>query len=291
MSHRPVILSPGALMDPHKFVNKWKAAELKERSAAQEHWIDVCRMIGQPTPAEHDKTGTEYCFERGAQKTTGGDGWADVWWSSRFAVEYKGKRKDLARAYDQLLLYRESLENPPLLIVIDLDRFEVHTNFTGTAKRIFKFNLDDIAGGRPVKVETTESTPPSFTAIEVLRYAFTDQQKLKPTVSSEYITKEASAGFARIAESMRARGIEPHVAAHFLMKCLFCLFAEDIELLPEKVFERSVGKAKKDPDKLADHMGRLFAAMKDGGEFALETIPWFNGGLFDDAPPIEMTAD
>lgn len=42
-------------MEPHDFVNKWQAAELKERSAAQEHWIDLCRMLGQPTPAEHVK--------------------------------------------------------------------------------------------------------------------------------------------------------------------------------------------------------------------------------------------
>ncbi|MEZ5992702.1 MAG: type IIL restriction-modification enzyme MmeI [Planctomycetota bacterium] len=276
-------------MTPDEFVAKWKPSELKERSAAQEHWIDVCRMLGQPTPAEHDKTGTEYCFERGAEKTGGGDGWADVWWRNRFAVEYKGKRKDLVKAYDQLLLYRESLGNPPILMVIDLDRFEVHTNFTGTAKRVFKFSLDDIAGGDAVTVETTETTPPVLTAVEVLRLAFIQPDKLKPTITSEYVTSEASAGFARIAQSMRDRGIEPHDAAHFLMKCLFCLFSEDINLLPEKVFERSLRKGKDDPPKLKGHMDKLFAAMQTGGEFALETIPWFNGGLFDDAPALELT--
>lgn len=276
-------------MTPDEFVAKWKPSELKERSAAQEHWIDVCRMLGQPTPAEHDKTGTEYCFERGAEKTGGGDGWADVWWRNRFAVEYKGKRKDLVKAYEQLLLYRESLGNPPILMVIDLDRFEVHTNFTGTAKRIFKFSLDDIAGGDAVTVETTETTPPALTAVEVLRLAFIEPDKLKPTITSEYVTSEASAGFARIAQSMRDRGIEPHDAAHFLMKCLFCLFSEDINLLPEKVFERSLRKGKDDPPKLKGHMDKLFAAMQTGGEFALETIPWFNGGLFDDAPALELT--
>ena len=51
----------------------------------------------------------------------------------RFGWEYKRKRKNLKDAYDQLLLYREDLENPPLLVVCDLDRFEIHTNFTGTA--------------------------------------------------------------------------------------------------------------------------------------------------------------
>ena len=52
---------------------------------------------------------------------------------------------DLGAAYDQLLRYREGLDNPPLLVVCDLERFEVHTNFTGTAKRVYRFTLADLA--------------------------------------------------------------------------------------------------------------------------------------------------
>ena len=66
-------------MTPGEFIAKWLASELKERSAAQEHFIDLCRLLGEPTPAEADPTGDTYCFERGARKDTGGDGWADVW--------------------------------------------------------------------------------------------------------------------------------------------------------------------------------------------------------------------
>ena len=57
----------------------------------------------------------------------------NVWRRGHFAWEYKGKHKDLAAAYKQLLDYREDLENPPLLVVCDMNRFEVHTNFTATA--------------------------------------------------------------------------------------------------------------------------------------------------------------
>ena len=63
-------------MTPGAFIAKWRASELKERSAAQEHFIDLCRLLGEPTPAEADPTGEHYCFERGARKDTGGDGWA-----------------------------------------------------------------------------------------------------------------------------------------------------------------------------------------------------------------------
>ena len=52
---------------------------MKKRYGSQEYFIDLCRLLGEPTPAEADPTGHRYCFERGARKDTGGDGWADVW--------------------------------------------------------------------------------------------------------------------------------------------------------------------------------------------------------------------
>src|SRR5205809_1147447 len=73
------------------------------------------------------------------------DGFDDVWKRGHFGWEYKGKKKDLKAAYEQLLRYREALDNPPLLVVCDLDRFEVHTNFTGTTKRVYRFSLADLA--------------------------------------------------------------------------------------------------------------------------------------------------
>ena len=87
-------------MTPHEFIAKWRASELKESSASQEHFIDLCRLLDEPTPAEADPTGDHYCFERGARTDTGGDGWADVWKRHHFAWEYKGKRKDLDTAFN-----------------------------------------------------------------------------------------------------------------------------------------------------------------------------------------------
>jgi hypothetical protein len=126
-------------MTPPQFIAKWQKANLSERSAAQQHFLDLCDLLGQPKPAAADPEGTWYTFERGAHKTGGGE--ADVWLRGHFAWEYKRKHKDLAAAYRQLLLYREDLENPPLLVVCDLDRFEVHTNFTGTIARVYAFHL------------------------------------------------------------------------------------------------------------------------------------------------------
>ncbi len=121
-------------MNPIEFQRKWIGVELNVRAAAQEHLLDLCRVLGHQTPAEMDREGTTFTFERGAAKSIGGEGWADVWYRGHFAWEYKGRRANLKAAYDQLNLYRESLENPPLLIVSDLNKIEIHTNFTGTVK-------------------------------------------------------------------------------------------------------------------------------------------------------------
>ena len=115
-----------------EFIAKWRKVELKERSAAQEHFIDLCNVFEHHTPAAGDPTGATYCFEKGISKHGGGDGFADVWKKGFFGWEYKGKHKDLDAAYNQLLLYRDALANPPLLVLCDLDRIIVRTHFTGT---------------------------------------------------------------------------------------------------------------------------------------------------------------
>jgi hypothetical protein len=116
-------------MNVIEFQAKWRDSTLKESASAKEHFIDLCRVLGMPTPAEADKSGSFYTFEKGATKTEGGQGFADVWYREHFAWEYKGPTGDLEKAYRQLKQYVEALESPPLLVVSDQVRFEIHTNF------------------------------------------------------------------------------------------------------------------------------------------------------------------
>ena len=132
-------------MTPQQFIAKWKKAQLSERSAAQQHFLDLCELLDHPKPAEVDPAGKWFTFERGVNTSDDRKGWADVWLDGRFGWEYKGKHKDLDAAYNQLLKYREALENPPLLVVCDLDQFEIHTNFTAKPTVVFAFDLDHLA--------------------------------------------------------------------------------------------------------------------------------------------------
>lgn len=64
-----------------------------------------------------------------------GDGFADVWYRGYFAWEYKRPGGDLEKAYKQLKLYAEALENPPLLIVSVMEKIEIHTKWTNSASQ------------------------------------------------------------------------------------------------------------------------------------------------------------
>ena len=85
-------------MTPQEFIAKWKKADLSERSACQQHFLDLCDLLNQPKPAEVDPKGDWYTFEKGVDKSDGGKGFADVWMQSKFGWEYKGKHKNLTTA-------------------------------------------------------------------------------------------------------------------------------------------------------------------------------------------------
>lgn len=260
-------------LSPQEFVAKWRQASLKERSAYQEHFIDVCRMLGHATPAEIDPTGQFFTFEAGASKLTGEQGWADVWYKGHFAWEYKGKHANLEKAYRQLLQYREALQNPPLLVVSDFEEIHVHTNFTNTIKRIYRITLDDLL--RPESQAW-------------LRSVFYNPEALRATQSTEHVTQQAASQFARIAEVLRGYGEEPPQIAHFLIRLLFCLFAEDVGLLPGDLFTRLVERSRTKPQAFTAQLRQLFAAMSAGGWFGAEEIHHFDGRLFDDDRVLEL---
>ncbi|MBI4877145.1 MAG: class I SAM-dependent DNA methyltransferase, partial [Acidobacteria bacterium] len=254
-------------MTPFEFHEKWRLSTLKESSGAQQHFLDLCALLGETTPAQADPDGTWYTFEKGAPKTGGGDGFADVWKRGCFAWEYKGKHKDLHAALAQLEKYAAALENPPLLVVSDMETIRVHTRFTNTVQQIHELSLSDLL---------------SSEKRALLKRIFSDPESLKPGITREALTEEAAETFAGLAQALRERGHAPQRVAHFVNKLLFCLFAEDIGILPTKLLTRLLEASRRRPDRFQDMAGRLFAAMRDGGDFDLEIIDWFNGGLFDD---------
>lgn len=277
-------------MTPKDFAAKWSQSELKERAAYQEHWRDLCAMLEQPTPTEVDTKGDEYCFEKGAKKADGSDGFADVWWRGRFAVEYKAPGKSLNLAYKQLNDYQSALERPPLMMVCDHFNFRIHTNFTNAKSVVWEFTLNDLAQGTKIEPFPPGQTPTA--PFELLRNLFSNQDWFHPGKHAERVTREAAAFFAAVSASLERRPknsrVDPVVAAHFLMKCLFCFFAEDAGILKNRAFRDILQMSKEFPEDIQTAMSDLFAALANGGAFKYERVAHINGGLFDNTAALRL---
>jgi hypothetical protein len=94
---------------PQDFVSKWRRVTAREKQTYQEHFLDLCQLVGHPTPNEYDPTGTRFGFERDTPKTIGGRDWADIAKLRFFGWDYKGKNAAPDKAYDRLLRYRDAL--------------------------------------------------------------------------------------------------------------------------------------------------------------------------------------
>lgn len=264
------------LVQPTKvaeFISRWHGNPASERAGAQPFFLDLCDLLGVDRPGSDPNN---YCFERGANRTGAKHGWADVWKRGCFAWENKRPGKDLGEALKQLMTYALALDNPPLLVVSDREIIRIHTHFTGTPSEAHVIYIRDIG---------------SVENLQILRWVFTDPEKFRPQRTVRDITAEAAGRFAEIARTLTAKGYAPQKVAHFLIQCLFCMFAEDVGLLPENRFLHIVEKSAGTPEKLAARLGDLFARMRTGGEHWDEEIHWFNGGLFETIEPIPLDAD
>ena len=174
----------------------------------------------------------------------------------------------------QLRRYVLALENPPLLIVSDMLRFRIHTNWTNSVSRTYEFGLDDLADGA---------------TRDKLKWAFSDPGRLRPGETRHMLTERVAATFVTVAQTLRERGHDPYEVAHFVQRLVFCMFADDVGLLPDQMFTRMLKQARLAPSDFVALASDLFRAMAHGGRIGFEPVDWFDGGLFDDesALPLE----
>ncbi len=267
-------------MTPQDFISKWGAPDgvpgpayaLNEEQGAQSHFLDLCELLGVPKPGSAEG----YRFEEKSSIVGGKTGYADVFMRGVFAWENKAPGKNLDTALKQLLTYSLALSNPPILVVSDRLCIRIHTQFTGHPSATHTVSID-------------EMDQPGNLAL--LRRIWQAPESFKPRQTNRDITEAAARSFAALAESLRQRGStagespasaqqRANQVAHFLTQCLFCFFAEDVGLLPGRMFERLLGNKQASPERLAQGLTQLFTTMQSGGLYGVDDIPWFNGGLF-----------
>ena len=152
-------------------------------------------------------------------------------------------------------------------------RFRIRTNWTNSVSRTHEFELDDLADA---------------STRDRLKWAFSDPDRLRPGETRQSLTERVAASFAAVAQALRERGHDPQAVAHFINRLVFCMFADDVGLLPDHMFTRMLRHARPAPERFVELAGDLFEVMATGGRVGFETVAWFNGGLFDDSTALPL---
>ncbi len=280
------------------FITRWQGVQLttaSELSSSQTFILDLCTLLGVPTPLPSQEQ--DYMFERpitfqhGDGSTSAGR--IDCYRRSAFVWESKklrntpvaGKRFDIA-----LLAARAQAENyaralpqaeitqgrPPFLVVADIGHvLEIYADFTQSGATYTPF-----PDPRHHRITLADLHDPAIR--ERLSKIWLDPLALDPSRASARVTREVSEQLAGLAKSLEQSGHRADHVAAFLTRCLFSMFAEDVELLPKGSFAGLLESHGKDPATLQRMLQALWADMDSGGfSAALATqVLKFNGKLF-----------
>ena len=255
-------------MTPSEFMAKWKDNTFGERQASQPMFDDICRLVGHQTPSEF-KNPAVFTFEKGVP-----GGSADAYFEDHFGWEFKGKDSDLDEALLQLLRYSVYLRTPPLLIVSSFNTIRIRTNFPGMETVLHEFPVAGLGDQENLRK---------------LKCAFFAPADLRPNRSVEDVTRETADLFLDIVSDMEKRNEDPERLARFLNQLVFCLYAEDAGLLPNKLFTELVHQQFRNPELFNQGVQSLFREMATGGLYGSTEVQHFDGDLFDNSETVELS--
>ena len=256
-------------LTPQLFIDKWQNTRFGERQAAQEWFTDLCRLVGHPTPVERNDP-ENFTFEKHVP-----GGFADAYLANHFAWEFKKREFQLPGAFNQLLRYQIYLRTPPLLITSSFELIRIQTNFPGKETVVHELSIYDLA------------YPERFKQLLNIFFA---PQEFEPDRTPEDVTQETAGLFREIVEDMERRDAANEELAKYMNQLIFCLYAEDTDLLPNKLFAGITVGYWSDPREFNLFIQDLFEAMSAGGRYGSDSIRHFNGDLFSSVNPVELSA-
>jgi hypothetical protein len=311
---------------PSEFLEKWSGSAAAERSNAQSFVIDLCAVfnVDPPHAATSDADRDSYVFEKpvtiaheGRQQSIG---FIDLFKRGHFILEAKqGSEESSSRlgtakrgsaawhiamqdAFGQALKYARAMDAPPpFLIVAEVGYcFDLYASFDRTASyRAFPDAVNSRFYLRHLfrQPHDPEPDPIEFLPEERhltefgrrLRRVFINPYELDPSKHAANITREVAARIATIAKQLETGGHDPELVAKFLMRCLFTMFAEDVGLLPSRIFSDAFEGWWDAPERFKPDIEELWQKMNEGGVLWGKGKVWrFNGGLFDRPVAIDL---
>ena len=256
-------------MTPQEFIARWQNAGFGERQGAQPFFIDLCAVVGHPTPAAYGDP-ERFTFEKWVP-----GGFADAYFEEHFGWEFKGQDAQLDGAFDQLLRYQVHLKTPPLLIVSSFQTIRIQTNFPGMETARYDVGVAELQQSE---------------RLELLRDVFFAPHRFRERLRSvDTVTRETASLFQSIVVDMEARNEDAERLARYLNQLVFCLYSEDAGLLPDRLFTRIVGQHYRDPATFDRAIRSLFTQMATGGFSGVDEIAHFNGDLFNTVDTVELS--
>lgn len=252
--------------------------EIKSRALAfSKHWADACNEDAEAKPfliAFFEIFGITdkriASFEHAVKKYGGAAGFVDLFWPGILLVEMKSRGKNLDRAYGQAMDYF------PGIAERDLPRFVLVCDFA-------RFRLFDLA----------ENAVHEFALAELHKHvrlfgfiAGYQTQVIKP---QDPINIKAAERMGRLHDQLKAIGYEGRSLELYLVRLLFCLFAEDTSIFEKRQFQDYIEqRTSVDGSDLAHHIATLFHILNTPPEKRLKNLdeqlgafPYINGKLFE----------
>ena len=312
------------------FIARWAGSGAAERANYQLFLSELCDVIGvpRPDPTRPDDADNAYVFERsvtfhhpdgatstgridlykrgcyvleakqGVEKQAAAEALAESTKAKARAAK-KGTARRGSAAWDEAMLkarsqaeqYARALPasegRPPLLIVVDVGHsIELYSEFSRTGGTYIPF-----PDPRNHRIFLSQLEDPAVR--ETLRLAWADPLALDPSSRSARVTREIAQSLGRLAASLEKSGHSAESVAAFLMRSLFTMFAEDVELLPKDSFSTLLKTLRGNTGHFAPMIEELWSRMKTGGfSTALrENVRHFNGGLFENATALPLSDD
>ncbi len=273
------------------FIARWQGVTASELATAQSFVMDLCELLGVPKP--HPTPAQDHMFERPVTFThgdgTSSAGRIDCYKRGHFVLEAKklkagahtkGFDDGLLRARSQGESYARALPadegRPPFVLVVDVGTvIEVYAEFSRSGGTYTPF-----PDPRSHRILLADLAKPEVLAR--LHKIWTQPDALNPALIAAKVTRDVSNQLALLARSLEQAGHAPHTVAAYLSRCLFSMFAEDVELLPKGSFQALLLQHRENPATLQQMLRGLWADMDKGGFSMALTKPVlkFNGKLF-----------